>query len=74
MSVNDASLPGSGASGEPQELESPSGRDDAGDAATDDSQEDFVHESVDLPDWVPVVFGLILIVIAAAAIWMAAGA
>lgn len=33
-----------------------------------ESQEDFVHESVELPDWVPVAFGLILITIAAAAI------
>ncbi len=41
-------------------------------AAATESQEDFVHPSVELPDWVPVVFGLILIGIAAAAIWMAA--
>lgn len=36
-----------------------------------ESQEDFVHVSVDLPDWVPVAFGLILITIAAAAIVVA---
>ncbi len=35
------------------------------------SQEDFVHESVELPGWVPIAFGLVLIAIAVAAIWMA---
>lgn len=42
-------------------------------AADSPTQEDFVHESVELPPWIPVVFGVILIVIAVTAIWMAAG-
>ncbi|MBW3670220.1 MAG: hypothetical protein KY432_00960 [Acidobacteria bacterium] len=49
-------MPGAGEDAERTELE---------------SQEDFVHESVELPDWVPVAFGLILITIAAAAIVVA---
>ena len=36
-----------------------------------ESEEDFVHESVDLPEWVPVAFGVLLVVIAAVAIWTA---
>lgn len=32
-------------------------------------EEDFVHESVDLPGWIAVAFGLILVAIAALAIW-----
>lgn len=70
--MGDPSLPGNGTSAEPAEPEGSAGR-DAGDGVTGTSEEDFVHESVDLPDWVPVVFGLILITIAAAAIWMAGG-
>lgn len=32
---------------------------------------DLAHESIELPTWVPVGFGLLLIMIAAAAIWTA---
>lgn len=44
---------------------------ESADAGSLEAQEDFVHESVELPDWVPIAFGLILVIIAAAAIWMA---
>lgn len=72
--MSDVSLPDPGSpEGDPEEPgESPAGG-KASEAAGLDSQEDFVHQSVELPTWIPVVFGLILIGIAVVAIWMAGG-